>query len=128
MEELVAEQAGADATAMRVLRKLQFARDLHADKLDVATAATRVATAQAAYDLDTQDKGQRAAWVAERRELLSRRHLKRMATEKRTLELEVRGDCHDAQAGLTRAQAGGGPHPRRGAGGCSPVRGACGDR
>jgi len=101
---------------MRVLHKLQFARDLHADKLDVATAATRVATAQAAYDLDAQDKGQRAAWVAERRELLSRRRLKRLATEKRTLKLEVRGDCHDAQAG-------GGSHPRRGAGGCSPVRG-----
>ena len=54
--------------------------------------ATRVATAQAAYDLDAQDKGQRAAWVAERRELLSRRRLERTATEKRTLELEVRGD------------------------------------
>ena len=54
--------------------------------------ATRVATAQVAYDLDAQDKGQRVAWVAERRELLSRRRLERTATEKRTLELEVRGD------------------------------------
>ena len=120
IEELVAEQAGADATATRVLHKLKFARDLHADKLDVATAATRVTMAQAAYNLDAQDKGQRAVWVAERRELLWRRHLERMATEKRTLELEVRGDCHDVQAG-------GGLHPLRGAGGCSPVRGGGGD-
>ena len=78
-------------TLERALRKLQSERELHLLKIEVATAATGVATAQAAYDLEAQGKEQRAAWAAERKGLLSDRRLERIAAETRAMQLEEAG-------------------------------------
>jgi len=66
-------------------------RELHLLKIEVATAATGIATAQAAYDLEAQGKDQRAAWAAERKGLLSDQRLERIAAETRAMQLEEAG-------------------------------------
>ena len=71
VEEHGAGLARADAAAARALRKLQYERGLHQLKIEAAMAATQMAQAQAACDLDAMGKEQRAASAAERRVLHS---------------------------------------------------------